>query len=264
MQTLINDLRYGARTLIKNPLFTIVAIVTLALGIGANTAIFSVVNAVLLRSLPYYKADQLVIVSGRTPSGEGDGISQLELDDFRAGMQSLDSLVGFQSQSVNLTGNDRPDRIRGAFVSSNFFEFFHVTPIVGRTFAPGEDKQGAPKNVVVNEKMWRERLNSAADLSSKKLILNGEAYSVIGVVTQNFIEPFDPEVEAWMPLAYYPSNSGKRDARFAAGMGRLKDGQQLSTAQAEATTVASQLAAAYPKESIGRGARVESFRELLG
>ena len=87
MQTLINDLRYGARTLIKNPLFTIVAIVTLALGIGANTAIFSVVNAVLLRSLPYYKADQLVIVSGRTPSGEGDGVSQLELDDFRAGMQ---------------------------------------------------------------------------------------------------------------------------------------------------------------------------------
>jgi hypothetical protein len=209
MQTLINDVRYGARKLIKNPLFTIVAIVTLALGIGANTAIFSVVNAVLLRSLPYYKADQLVIVSGRTPSGEGDGVSQLELDDFRAGMASLDSLVGFQSQSVNLTGNDRPDRIRGAFVSYNFFEFFHVTPIVGRTFAPGEDKQGAPKNVVVNEKMWRERLNSAADLSSKKLILNGEAYSVIGVVTQSFIEPFDPDVEAWMPLAYYPSNSGK-------------------------------------------------------
>jgi putative ABC transport system permease protein len=263
MQTLINDVRYGARKLIKNPLFTIVAIVTLALGIGANTAIFSVVNAVLLRSLPYYKADQLVIVSGRTPSGEGDGVSQLELDDFRAGMPSLDSLVGFQSQSVNLTGNDRPDRIRGAFVSYNFFEFFHVTPIVGRTFAPGEDKQGAPKNVVVNEKMWRERLNSAADLSSKKLILNGEAYSVIGVVTQSFIEPFDPDVEAWMPLAYYPSNSGKRDARFAAGMGRLKDGQQLSTTQAEATTVASQLAAAYPRESIGRGARVESFRELM-
>src|SRR6185369_10259953 len=263
MHTLFQDIRFAFRTLLKKPLFTLVAVVTLALGIGANTAIFSVVNAVLLRSLPYYKADQLVIVSGRTPSGEGDGISQLELDDFRAGMQSLDSLIGFQSQSVNLTGNDRPDRIRGAFVSSNFFEFFHVTPIVGRTFAPGEDKQGEPKNVVVNEKMWRERLNSAADLSSKKLILNGEAYSVIGVVTQNFIEPFDPEVEVWMPLAYYPSNSGKRDARFAAGMGRLKDGQQLSTAQAEATTVASQLAAAYPKESIGRGARVESFRELM-
>jgi len=263
MQTLINDVRYGARTLIKNPLFTIVAIVTLALGIGANTAIFSVVNAVLLRSLPYYKADQLVIVSGRSPSGQPDGVSQLELEDFRAGMPSLDSLVGFQSQSVNLTGNDRPDRIRGGFVSSNFFDFFRVTPIVGRTFSPGEDQQGAPKNVVVNEKMWRERLNSAADLSSKKLILNGEAYSVIGVVTQNFIQPFDPDVEAWMPLAYYPGNSGKRDARFAGAMGRLKDGQALSTAQAEATTVANQLAAAYPKENVGRDARVASFRELM-
>ena len=263
MQTLINDLRYGARTLLKKPLFTIVAIITLALGIGANTAIFSVVNAVLLRSLPYHKADQLIILSGRTPSGDPDGVSQLELDDFRAGMPSLDSLTGFQSQSVNVTGSDRPDRIRGAFVSSNFFEFFKLTPILGRTFGPGEDKQGAPKNVVVNEKMWRERLNGAADLSSKKLILNGEAYSVIGVITKDFKEPFDPDVEAWMPLAYYPSNSGQRDARFAAGMGRLKEGQKLSQAQAEATTVASQLAEAYPKENAGRDARVASFRELM-
>src|SRR5690349_3635657 len=160
MQTLIYDLRYGARTLLKTPSFTIVAIITLALGIGANTAIFSVVNAVLLRSLPCYKADQLIVLSGKTPSGEDDGISQLELDDFRAGMPSLESLTAFQSQSVNITGIDRPDRIRGAFVSSNFFEFFKITPIAGRTFGPGEDKLGAPKNVVVNERMWRERLNA--------------------------------------------------------------------------------------------------------
>jgi putative ABC transport system permease protein len=263
MQTLINDLRYAARMLIKQPLFTIVAIITLALGIGANTAIFSVVNAVLLRSLPYHKADQLIVLSGRTPNGEGDGMSQLELDDFSAGMPSVESLTGFQSQSVNVTGTERPDRIRGAFVSANFFQFFNLTPITGRTFGPGEDKPGAPKNVVVNEKIWRERLSSASDLSSKKLILNGEAYSVIGVVTQDFKEPLDPEVEAWMPLAYFPSNSGQRDARFLFAMGRLKEGLELTQAQAEATTVASRLAEAYPKESIGRGAKVESFRELM-
>src|SRR6478672_1424696 len=127
MQTLINDLRYGARTLIKNPLFTIVAIMTLALGIGANTAIFSVVNAVLLRSLPYYKADQLIVISGRAPSGDTDGISALEAEDFKAGMPAVEDFTEFQSQSVNVTGTDRPDRIRGAFVSSNFLQFFNLT-----------------------------------------------------------------------------------------------------------------------------------------
>ncbi len=263
MQILMQDLRYGARMLLKHPLFTLIAVITLALGIGANTAIFSVVNAVLLRSLPYHKAEQLVVLSGRTPSGEGDGLSQLEAEDFKTRMPSIEDMVAFQSQSVNVTGSDRPDRIRGAFVGANFFTFFNLTPLVGRTFSPGEDKPGAAKFVVVNEKMWRERLNSSTDLSSKKLILNGEVYNVIGVIAQSFKEPFDPDVEAWMPLAYFPSNSGARDARFALAMARLKDGANLRQAQAEATTVASQLAEAYPKESAGRGARVESFRELM-
>src|SRR5262245_15813178 len=104
MQILLQDLRYGARTLVKKPLFTIIAVITLALGIGANTAIFSVVNAVLLRSLPYHKPDQLIVLSGRSPSGQEDGISQLELDDFRSGTPSVESFTGFQSQSVNVTG----------------------------------------------------------------------------------------------------------------------------------------------------------------
>jgi len=263
MQIFLQDLRYGARMLLKKPLFAVVAIVTLALGIGANTAIFSVVNAVLLRSLPYYKADQLIVISGRTPSGDTDGISALEAEDFKEGMPSVEDFTEFQSQSVNVTGTDRPDRIRGAFVSSNFFEFFNLTPIIGRTFAAGEDKQGAPRSVVVNEKMWRERLNSDPNLASRTLILNGEAYSVIGVVTSSFKEPLDPDVEAWMPLAYFPGNTGERDARFLFAMGHLKRGVSLSQAQAEATTVASHLAEAYPKESIGRGAKIESFRELI-
>jgi len=263
MQIFLQDLRYGARMLLKKPLFAVVAIVTLALGIGANTAIFSVVNAVLLRSLPYYKADQLIVISGRAPSGDTDGISALEAEDFKAGMPSVEDFTEFQSQSVNVTGTDRPDRIRGAFVSSNFLQFFNLTPILGRTFAAGEDKQGAPRSVVVNEKMWRERLNSDPNLASRTLILNGEAYSVIGVVTSSFKEPLDPDVEAWMPLAYFPGNTGERDARFLFAMGHLKRGVSLSQAQAEATTVASYLAEAYPKESIGRGAKIESFRELI-
>jgi putative ABC transport system permease protein len=263
VQTLLQDLKYGVRMLVKAPLFATVAVITLALGVGANTAIFSVVNAVLIRSLPYHQADQLVVVSGLTASGQTDGLSPLEAEDFKTGMQSLDDLVGFQSQSVNLTGTDRPDRIRGGFVSANFFSFFNLTPIVGRTFAAGEDKPGAPKYVVVNEKMWRERLNSDRDLSSKKLILNNDVYSVIGVITAEFKQPLDPDVEAWMPLAYYPANNGQRDARFMLTLGRIRSGISLSQSQAEATSVASHLAQAYPKESSERGARVESFRELM-
>jgi len=249
--------------LLKKPLFTFVAILTLALGIGANTAIFSVVNAVLIRSMHYYKADQLLVITASTPSGDRDMLSVAELEDYRRGIQSVESLVGMQSQSVNVTGIDRPDRIRGSFVSSNYFEFFNLKPIIGRTFLAGEDKQGAEKLVVVNEKMWRERLNGDPNLEGKKLILNNEPYTVIGVVTSSFKQPLDQDVEAWMPLAYFPGNTGERDARFLMAMAHLKPGVDLRQAHAEASAVSSQMAAAYPKENAGRGTNVEFYREIM-
>ena len=263
MQILRQDLRYGARMLAKKPLFTIIAIVTLALGVGANTAIFSVVNAVLLRSLPYHNPNQLIVLSTTSPGGDRDGLSVPEAQDYQTRMQSLEDLTAFQSQSVNLTGGERPDRVRGAFVSANFFKVFNLTPIIGRTFAEGEDRQGGEKLAVVNEKMWQERLNSDPNLQAKKLILNGEPYSVIGVVPSSFKEPFDPEVEVWMPVANYPGNPGTREWRALFAIGHLRPGVSLVQAQAEAATIASQLAQAYPKENAGRLARVEYFREIL-
>jgi predicted permease len=263
MQILRQDLRYGARMLAKKPLFTIVAVITLALGIGANTAIFSVVNAVLLRALPYNNPDRLIVLSTITPSGDPDALSIPEAKDYSNQMQSLEDLVSFQSQSVNVTGSDRPDRVRGGFVSANFFKFFNLTPIAGRTFVEGEDQQGAPKQAVVNEKMWRERLNGDLNLESKKLILNGEPYSVIGVVPATFKEPMDADVEVWMPQAYFPGTSGLRDSRSLFVMGHLRQGVNLAQAQAEAATIASQLAQAYPKENTARGAKVEYFRDLM-
>src|SRR5688572_6824999 len=199
MNTLAQDNKFAFRMLLKKPLFTFVVVMTLALGIGANTAIFSVVNAVLLRSLPYHRADQFLVLSVLTPSGDTDSISIPVLEDYRAGLHSVDSIVGLQSQSVNLTGGERPDRIRGAFVSSNYFDFFNLKPLIGRAFLPGEDKQGTARFVVVNEKMWRERLNGDPNIEGKKLILNNEPYTVIGVVPTSFKQPFDPDVEAWMP-----------------------------------------------------------------
>ncbi|HEX6729597.1 MAG TPA: ABC transporter permease [Pyrinomonadaceae bacterium] len=263
MNTLAQDIKFAFRMLLKKPLFTFVVVLTLALGIGANTAIFSVVNAVLLRALPYHRADQLLILSGLTPGGETDTISIPELEDYRAGLHSVDSIVGLQSQSVNLTGGERPDRIRGAFVSSNYFDFFNLKPVVGRTFLPGEDKQGAARLVVLNEKMWRERLNGDPNLEGKKLILNGEPYTVIGVVAESFKQPFDADVEAWMPLTYYPGNNGQRESRFMFAMAHLRDDASLQQVHSEALSLSDRLAQAYPKENTGRGIRAEYFRELM-
>ncbi|HSQ20106.1 MAG TPA: ABC transporter permease, partial [Blastocatellia bacterium] len=195
---------------------------------------------------------------------ERDGFSVPEVQDFRSQMHSLEDLTAFQSQSVNVTGGERPDRVRGAFVAANYFNFFNLNPLVGRTFVDGEDEPGGPKIAVVNEKMWRERLNGDRNLEGKKLILNGEAYSVIGVVTASFKHPLDQDVEVWMPVVNYPGNTNQRNGgRFLVAMGHLKPGVNLSQAQAEASTVASQLAQAYPAENTGRTARVESFRELM-
>ena len=263
MRILRQDLSYGARMLAKKPAFSVIAVITLALGIGANTAIFSVVNAVLLRTLPYHNANRFVVLSTTGSNGDRDGLSVPEAQDYRAGMQSLEDLTAFQSQSVNVTGGERPDRVRGAFVTANFFKVFNINPIVGRTFAEGEDRPGGEKLVVVNEKMWHERLNSDPNLAAKKLILNGEPYSVIGVVPASFKEPLDPDVEVWMPVLNYPGNSGTREWRQLFAMGHLKPGASLSQAKAEASTIASQLAQAYPRESGGHIARLQYFRDLL-
>jgi predicted permease len=263
MQILQQDIRYGARMLAKKPMFSIIAVVTLALGIGANTAIFSVVNAVLLRALPYHNAEQMVALTPIASSGDRDGLSVPETEDYQAQMKSLEDLTAFQSQSVNITGGERPDRVRGAFVQANFFTVFNVLPLVGRTFAAGEDRQGGEKIAVVNEKTWRDRLNSDPNLAAKKLILNGEPFSIVGVISETFKMPFDPDVEVWMPVATYPGNTGKREWNMLYGMGHLRPGATVSQAQAEATIIAGQLAQAYPKEAGGRTAKVEDLRELF-
>jgi putative ABC transport system permease protein len=263
MGILTQDLNYGARMLLKKPVFSVIAVVTLALGIGANTAIFSVVNAVLLRALPYHNGEQLVTISTVSPGGDRDGLSVPELQDYQNGMHSLDDLTGFQSQSVNVTGSDRPDRVRGAFVTANFFKVFNLPPVLGRTFVEGEDRQGGEKIAVVNEKMWHERLNSDTNLGAKKLILNGETYSIIGVVPTSFKQPFDPDVEVWMPVASFPGNTGQRSWRALFGMGHLRAGTTLAQAQSEAQTVAAQLAQAYPNDNAARGGRVQLLREIL-
>ena len=178
-------------------------------------------------------------------------------------MRSVEDLAAFQSQSVNLTGGERPDRIRGAFVSANFFDAFHLAPILGRVLAKGEDQPGAAKIAVVSEKLWRERLNASSDLADKKLLLNGEAYSVVGVLPSTFQHPYDPDVVVWLSMMNYPGLTKQRDLRRLTAIGHLKPGLSPAQAQAEANTIAAQWAAAYPKENAGRATKIDLFRDAV-
>jgi putative ABC transport system permease protein len=263
LETLLQDARYGVRTMLKSPVFTAVAVLTLAVGVGANTAIFSVVNAVLLKALPYHDSHRFVIVSGADQSAGPGTISAAEAQDFAAQLTALEDFAAMQSQSVNLTGGAQPERVRGAFVTANFFEVFKLPPSAGRTFARGEDQPGAERVVVVNEGFWQRRLNSDPRLASQKLILNGEPYSVIGVVPSSFRQPFDAEVEIWLTVQRFPGYAARRDARFLFGIGHLRPDVTPEQAQAEVDIVAARMAQAYPDESAGRGAKVELLEERV-
>lgn len=262
LEDLWQDLRFGARGLFKQPAFTLIAVLTLALGIGANTALFSVINAVLLKALPYHNSHRLVLVSGADQSAGPEAISPAEAQDFAAQLTTLEDFTAMQSQSINLTGGAQPERVRGAFVTANFFEVFNLLPIAGRTFARGEDQPGAERVVVVNEGFWRRRLNSDPELADRKVILNGEPYSVVGVVPGSFRHPLDDEVEIWTTVQQFPSYAARRDARFLFGIGHLKTGVTPAQAQVEADTVVARMAQAYPNESAGRGAKVELLEEM--
>jgi putative ABC transport system permease protein len=253
-----HDLRYAARTLAKKPLFALTAVLTLALGIGANTAIFSVINDVLLRALPYRDSARLIELYGLGASGERVLFSLREAHVFQSRAQTLEALTMVTTQSVNLTGGERPERVRGAFVSANFFDTFAIAPVFGRTFAPGEDRPGGARLAVVNEKLWRASSNGRG-LGSWTLTLNGEPYEVIGVVPESFKQPFDPEVEVWMPVVHHPA----ADERILYAHGYLRPGVELSAARAEVATIASQLAQDNPRENAGRSATVELVGEIV-
>src|SRR5262245_10155634 len=202
MQTLWQDLRFGARMLIKNPGFTLVAVITLALGIGANTAIFSVVNAVLLQPLPYAKAEELVEIY-RTPGGEDrwpfPPAAYLNLRSRNTVFTDIAALDN-RGLPANLTGWGEPERLQGYKVSANFFTLFGVTMRQGRAFLPEEDRPGANRVVVISHELWHRRFSGDAQLIGRSLNLNGDSYTVIGVAPAGY--GFGAKVDLFTPLAF--------------------------------------------------------------
>ena len=242
MDTLLRDLRYGFRVFAKNPDFSSIAIITLALGIGANTAIFSVVNAALLRPLPYQDPDRLVYVwSAEKARGINQStVSIPDLRDWRQQNRVFDGMVGWWSGRYNLSGGDEPQQVSGWTVSPNFFEVFGAQPELGRTFAPNED-QGAKELVVLSHSLWIGSFAGDPRILGRTIIIDSEPRIVFGVMPAEFSSPF-PDVQLWVPWPARVESMAQRGYRFMRVVARLKPGVTVEHAQAEIDTTSRQLA----------------------
>jgi putative ABC transport system permease protein len=245
MQTLWQDLRYGARMLLKKPGFTLIAVVTLALGVGATTAIFSVVNAVVLRPLPYREPDRLMWIYRVQPPVYRSPISAPAFRDFVAQQLVFDPFVAHYAETMILTETDPAERLVGRHVTANFFELFGVEPERGRFFLPADDAAGASRVAVISHGLWRRRFGGEESVVGKTVKLNGEAHTIVGVAPPQF--QFPPGDEVWTP-ARLVENKRPRRNNFLMMMGRLKDGVSIEQAQAQFNQIAAALGRQYPVE----------------
>ena len=251
MGTLGQDLRYAVRMLVKRPGFTAVAVLTLALGIGANTAIFSVVNAVLLRPLPFAEPDRLVYAQGADlrDGSPGGSISAPDFLDYREQTHVFERLSTFMPFSFTVTGDgSESERISGALVSHGFFETLGIMPLAGgRTFLAEEEQDGRNAVAVLSHGLWQRRYGADPKIVGKTVALNGRAVTVVGVMPQGFEYP--REAQLWSPIPFKSPETSLRRAHFLRGVGRLKPGVTLSQAQADVNAVARRLEQQYPESN---------------
>ena len=271
MRTLLQDIRYGARTLLKKPGFTAVAVIALALGIGANTAIFSVVNAVLLRPLPYKEPARLVAVweTNEQLSSEFRNRNEVAMSNFldwRTQNDVFEGMVALVYTSFNLSGESEPERIQGATVTSGFFQTLGVQPASGRAFLTDEETPSGARVVVISHGLWQRRFGSDPQLIGKALPVNGTEHTVVGIMPPDFQLdfPISRQVDMWSPARVDPGTAN-RTAHYLYVLGRLKEGVSLEQAQMGMNIIARQLQHQYPETNAVNGANVVPLhRQLVG
>jgi putative ABC transport system permease protein len=265
MKNIPQDLRYGARMLMKNPGFTLIAIGALALGIGANTAIFSVVNAVLLRPLPYEESERLVVLYETNPQLGRDemSVSYPNFADWRAQSQSFEQLAACLYGGMILTGKDEPARLQVVAVSADFFAMLRVKPLRGRVFLPEEDKVGGAPVVIVSHALWQSRFGGDEGLIGRQITLDGKSRTVIGVMPPNFALPPGDQTEVWMAIGTLADQMQNRAVHRMTAIGRLKSGVTLRQARTELATIANRIQQQYPDADPGHGVNVISGYESL-
>ncbi|MGA8029665.1 MAG: ABC transporter permease [Bryobacteraceae bacterium] len=269
METSIQDLRYGVRMLRKNPGFTAIAVLTLALGIGANAGVFSVVNAVLLNPLPFAHPEQLVAIHESKPNFPTGSISFLNFKDWKKNNRTLSDMALSRGYSFSITGMGESERLPARLVSSDFFSVLGVKPVLGRDFAPGEDEIGAARVAMISASFWQRKFAGAPTVPGRQLKLDGRDYTIIGVVPATFdllTRSFRAE-DIYVPIGQW-NNDGllNRNAGLAFhGFGRLKPGVTIDQARGDMASVTDALTREYPDDNKGVGTTLVPLRdEMLG
>jgi putative ABC transport system permease protein len=272
VQNVLQDFRHALRMLFKSPGFAAAAILVLALGIGANTAIFSVVNAVLLRPLPFHDSGQLVQIWHTPPAKSFPGMKYFAVApanylDWERDNHVFDKMALYNGASYTLTGNGEPESINGRKVSSGFFSVLQAEPLLGRFFSLEEDQPGHNRVAVLNESFWKAHLGSDPNIVGKTLTLDGQAYTIIGVAASKFQYPIisesDTPISLWTPLALTDKDRVVRSEHHYSTIARLKPGVTLQQAQAEMNTISKRLEQQYPGDDNGWGAAVLPMREEI-
>jgi predicted permease len=265
VETLLQDIRYGWRTLAKSPGFTAVAVLTLAIGIGANTAIFSVINVAMFHALPYRDPERLVHLWETRPEHE---FTQMEashpnLLEWQASNHVFSGLAGYTGMNLSLTGRGTPQRIYAARVTSNFFDVLGITPAIGRAFRPDEDRSGGERIALLSYGLWESQFGGDPQTIGQMLTLDGEAYTVVGILPREFQFAKRGQAQVWVPLNPSPGESARRSFHWVNVIGRLRADVTLAQAQAEMTRLAQRLAAEYPDTNTGGGVRVVPLHEEI-
>jgi putative ABC transport system permease protein len=265
MTTLLSDLRFGARMLLKNPAVTFIAVLALTLGIGANTAIFTVVNAVILGSLPYANPEQLVTVWERREGREQNVINLANFTDWKEQNHVFTDMAAFVDLRVNLTGEGAPEEIPGQVVTTNLLPLLGVNPIRGRLFAPDEGKEGQPHVAVISYGLWQRRFGGDENLVGRTVQLNNLPYTIIGILPEGFAwhvprnSRTGKPAEIWSPWQF-TQDMLTRHGRFACAVARLKPGVSFEQAQSEMDTISARLRQQYPDFDTGWGVTVVPLR----
>ena len=261
MGTLLQDLRYGFRMMLKSPGVTAIAIGTLALGIGINTAVFSLVEVLMFRPFPYPHAERLVqIWENNLPKGwDESSVAAANFHDWQSESRSFEAMALYVSENFALTGGGDPERVSGMAGSANLLDLLGVQPILGRGFLPQEDQPGANPVAVISHELWKQRFGGAKDLLGQKIVLDGKPRTVIGVMPPRFSFLYHP-AQIWTPLVLDPANL-ERDGHGYFAMGRLRSGVSLEQARSELNTIARRLEKQYPKTNTGWGVFLNPARE---
>ncbi|HKP87401.1 MAG TPA: ABC transporter permease [Blastocatellia bacterium] len=260
METLLQDLRYGMRMLMKNPGFTLVAVITMALGIGANTALFSVVNGVMLKSLPFKEPDRLVFTletNAKFPS-PGVSASTLNYRDWKEQSHSFESMGARQGFVGNLTSNDQPEKIQGEKVTWDYFPTLGVAPIAGSLFTEDQDRPGGPPVILLSKGLFERRFGGDKNIVGQTIPINGQGTTVIGIMPNDY----RPNIEFWVPMGITYQNAD-RNLHNIQVVGRLAPGVTREQAQAEMSNIAAGLAEQYADSNTGWGVAVVPFHDLI-